>query len=79
MVMAASSLTGPGEPPTASMVLAKYRCTMCHKACAIPCRVPASVFHRMVEGTYGDELPDNPLTWDPYALEVEVEAEADNS
>jgi len=54
---------GPDHPPTADELRARYRCRMCHKQCAVPCRLTAAEFRQLAEGTYEGPPPAEPVDW----------------
>jgi len=46
------------------MLRTKYRCKMCHKSCFIPCRLTASEFRQMEQGTFNGTSSDEGTEWE---------------
>jgi len=53
-----------GESSRALMLRTKYRCKMCHKSCFIPCRLTASEFRQMEQGTFNGTSSDEGTEWE---------------
>lgn len=55
LVVAAIEQEGWFDPPEVIELRARYRCTMCHKHCLIPCTLTAAEFRELereaIEGT----------------------------
>jgi hypothetical protein len=62
--MATPADPGALESPEAHRLRTEYRCVMCHKRCFIPCRLTASEFRGLVDGTYAEPPPPDDSEWE---------------
>jgi hypothetical protein len=53
----------PNPAVPADELRARYRCTMCHKHCRIPCRLTAVEFQQLQDGTFEGTPPTEPIDW----------------
>jgi hypothetical protein len=63
--MAGSPQSRSMEPDFAWELRLKYRCTMCHKQCLVPCQFTAAEFRRMVAAGEDGTLVDGSEGDDP--------------
>ncbi|MBV8461687.1 MAG: hypothetical protein JO368_00230 [Acidimicrobiales bacterium] len=45
----------PWASSAASRLRAKYRCTMCHKQCRVPCQFTVAEFDRLLEAAIDED------------------------